>query len=113
MKLIFPSKARQMRRHAKVRKHHARCDAQGVEFLPLAVCSYGGWLPEGEKFVGAIARRVADHTGQSPGVVASQLWQRLSVTLWRTNAQIVLHRAPRADCEAWDLPYYARASAVS
>ena len=94
----------------KVTKHGARCTAAGVEFLPLAVCTFGGWLPEGEKFVSSIAGRVADHTGQALGVVASQLWQRLSITLWRTNAQIVLHRAPRADCEAWDLPYYARAS---
>ncbi len=97
----------------KIRKHGARCAAAGVDFLPLADCSYGGWLPDGEKFISAIARRVADHTGQLQGVVASQLWQRLSVTLWRTNAQIMLHRAPRGDCEAWDLPYYARASAVS
>ena len=97
----------------KVTKHGARCVAAGVQFLPLAVCTYGGWLPEGEKFVGSIAGRIADHTGQSLGVVTSQLWQRLSVALWRTNAQIILHRAPRADCEAWDLPHYARASADS
>ena len=32
---------------AKVRKHQARCNAQGVDFQALAVCSFGGWLPEG------------------------------------------------------------------
>ena len=98
---------------AKVRKHGARCSAAGVDFLPLAVCTFGGWLPEGVKFVSAVARRLAEHTGQSQSVVASQLWQRLSVTLWRTNAWIIQHRAPRADCEAWDLPGYARASPFS
>ena len=97
----------------KVSKHGARCTAAGVDFLPLAVCSYGGWLPEGEKLVSSIAGRLADHTGQAFGVVASQLWQRLSVTLWRTNAQIFLHRAPRSDYEASDLPYYANANANS
>lgn len=58
----------------KVRKHGARCTAAGVQFLLLAVCSFGGYLPEGKKFVSAVARRLAEHTGQAVGVVASQLW---------------------------------------
>jgi hypothetical protein len=98
---------------AKVRKHGPRCAAAGVDFLPMVVCTFGGWLPEGEKFVSAVARHLADHSGQTQSVVASQLWQRLSITLWRTNARIILHRAPSADLEEWDLPGYARASHVS
>ena len=84
-----------------------------MDFLPLVVCSFGGWLPEGEKFIGTVAKRLSDHIGLPLGVVASQLWQRLSISLWRSNARILLHRAPSADLQSWDLPGYARASHVS
>ena len=88
----------------KVRKHKARCDAQGVEFLPLAVCSFGGWLPEGMEFVNKLAARVAERTGVAHGTAVSQLWQRLSVTLWRANAHAILHRTPPGFLGSWDLP---------
>ena len=97
----------------KVRKHGTRCANAGVDFLPLVVCAYGGWLPEGEKFLTAIGRQLSDHSGLPIGVVMSQLWQRLSITLWRTNARIILHRAPKVDLESWDLPAFARPSSVS
>ena len=103
----------QLSRRPARSKHGPRCAAAGVDFLPMVVCTFGGWLPEGEKFVSAVARHLADHSGQTQSVVASQLWQRLSITLWRTNARIILHRAPSADLEEWDLPGYARASHVS
>ena len=67
--------------NAKVVKHGPACRAQGVDFLPLAVCSFGGWLPEGEKFVRKVAERLAEKSGMDRSVVASQLWQRLSLTL--------------------------------
>ena len=70
-------------------------------------------LPEGEKFVSALARHLSDHMGLHHGVVASQLWQRLSITFWRANARIILHRTPQADLEGWDLPGFVRASNVS
>ena len=81
--------------HAKVNKHGARCAAQGVDFLPLAVCSFGGWLPEGVEFVNTLAQRVAMRSGLSQSVASVQLWQRLSVTLWRSNARAILHREPQ------------------
>ena len=92
---------------AKVNKHAARCAAQGVDFLPLAVCSFGGWLPEGVEFVNTLAQRVALRSGLSQSVASVQLWQRLSVTLWRANAQAILHREPPANLGSWDLPGYA------
>ena len=93
----------------KVRKHGARCAAAGVDFLPLAVCSYGGWLPDGVKFVNQLADMLADHSGVSRAITGTQLWQRLSITLWRTNARCILHRAPSVDLDAWDLPgWFAR-----
>ena len=96
----------------KVRKHQARCNAQGVEFLPLAVCSFGGWLPEGMEFVNALAARVAERTGLAHGTAVSQLWQRLSVTLWRANAQAILHSTATGYLGSWDLPAGTRAAKV-
>ena len=89
-----------------MRKHGARCATAGVDFLPLAVCTYGGWLPDGVKFVSQLADALADQSDQSRDLVRTQLWQRLSVTLWRSNARCILHRAPSVDLEAWDLPGY-------
>ena len=95
-----------------MRKHGSGCNAQGVEFLPLAVCSFGGWLPEGMEFVNALASRVAERTGVGHGVAVSQLWQRLSVTLWRANAQAILHRSEPGFLGTWDLPTGRKAAKV-
>ena len=93
----------------KVREHGPRCEAQGVEFLPVAVCAFGGWLPEGEAFVDLLAAGIAESTGVHKGVACMQLWQRLSVTLWRANADAILHSAPQPNLGTWDLPGYVRA----
>ena len=89
---------------AKRIKHGERCRAQGVTFLPLAVCAFGGWLPEGEEFVDKLADLLAERTGLSKSVASSQLWQRLSMTLWRSNARALIHHALPADLGSWDLP---------
>ena len=92
---------------AKVTKHGPRCAAQNVTFLPLAVCAFGGWLTAGEEFVNTLAGRIAEVTGVRKSVATAQLWQRLSLTLWRSNAQAVLHNTPAADLWTLDVPGYA------
>ena len=89
---------------AKRIKHGDRCRAQGVTFLPLAVCAFGGWLPEGEEFVDKLAGLLSERTGLAKSVASAQLWQRLSMTLWRSNARALIHHAPPADLGSWDLP---------
>ena len=73
-----------------------------MEFLPLAVCSFGGWLPAGAEFVGQVAARLAERFGVGNGAVLGQLWQRLLLTLWRANARAILHRAPMGELGVWD-----------
>ena len=85
--------------------------AQNVTFLPLAVCAYGGWLDEGSLFVKTLAGRVAEATGVQKGIASGQLWQRLSLTLWRSNAQTLLHFAPEVEHGTWDVPGYASGKA--
>ncbi len=59
------------------------------------------WLPAGADFVGQAAGSLGEKAGTSKGVVVSQLWQRLSLTLWRANARAILHRAPVGEMGVW------------
>ena len=36
---------------AKEMLYKEQCAAQNVEFMAAAICSYGGWLPEGIAFI--------------------------------------------------------------
>ena len=74
----------------KERKYQAQCASKGVEFLALVVCCYGGWLPEPEELVKEVALRVAYKSGISPALAIGQLWQRLSIAVWKGNARQVL-----------------------
>ena len=53
----------------KNRKYRRQCEARGVEFVPLAVCTFGGWLPQGEKLIKDLAERSAARTGRDEGTV--------------------------------------------
>ena len=89
---------------AKERLYKEHCAAQNVEFMAAAICSYGGWLPEGIAFIKRLAACLAESSGQDKSVVTTKLWQRISVALWRGNASIVLQRRPQNNLGQWDLP---------
>ena len=86
--------ASELAAQAKDREKNAlysgQCQAQGVTFMAVAVCCYGGWLPCAEEFVKELALRSAVYSGISHGILCGQLWQRLSMALWRGNARAVL-----------------------
>ena len=71
--------------------HFEDCRRVGVSFLPLAVETLGGWSQDALR---AIGRHLASRFGLPPGEVSHHLLQRLSVTLWRFNAQMWLGRSP-------------------
>ena len=89
---------------AKERLYKEQCKAQNVEFMAAAICSYGGWLPDGIAFIKRLAACLAESSGQDKSVVTSQLWQRISVALWRGNAGVILQYRPQANLGQWDLP---------
>ena len=89
---------------AKERLYGDHCAAQGVDFLAAAVCSYGGWLPDGVEFIRRLAACLAETSGQDRSMVTANLWQRLSIALWRGNASMVLQHRPHAGLGQWDLP---------
>ena len=79
---------------AKERLYKEQFAAQNVEFMAAAICSYGGWLPEGIAFMKRLAACLAESSGQDKSVVTSKLWQRVPVALWHCNAGIILQRRP-------------------
>ena len=54
---------------AKDRLYKALCEQQGVDFLALPVCCYGGWLSSGAEVVQRLAACMAERSGQSRGLV--------------------------------------------
>ena len=97
-------RAAQAKVTTKERLYKDQCTAQNVDFMAAAICSYGGWLPEGTAFIKRLAACLADSTGQDRSTVISNLWQRLSVALWRGNSWIVLQHHPHTTLGRWDLP---------
>ena len=74
--------------------HAASCRAVGVSFIPLAVESLGGWSDVAAKTISRIGRLLGQRLGIPPSITSRQLFQRCSVSLWRGNAALWLHRFP-------------------
>jgi len=96
-------------RYAALHKARAAdiCAAQGVDFVPLVVESYGAWDPDAISVLRDIASRQAAHTHESTCSTMTWLMRRLSVTLQRVNARIILMRSayaatPDDDIRAFD-----------
>ena len=75
-------------------------DRVGVQFIPLAFESLGGWHKEAEKMAVAMARQ----SGKAESECCNQATTRLSLLLMRGNASIRINRIPApADAVAtWD-----------
>ena len=80
----------------KLRKYAVRCAAAGLEIHPLVASAYGAWGVKGRALIDTIAKRVSARTSVPAGVCATQLHQRLSVTLLRSNAKAILSRTAAA-----------------
>ena len=78
----------------KIRKVGQECREQGDVFLPLAAEALGGWhfvaVGEVKKFGAPLAKQ----TGEEEGVVSSQLFQQLSLSLMKGNSAIFSNRIP-------------------
>ena len=78
----------------KMATHAASCREVGVSFIPLAVESLGGWSDLAAKTISHIGRLLGQRLGIPPSITSRQLFQRCSVSLWRGNAALWLHRFP-------------------
>ena len=89
-----PAAAIEARKQAKMRAHHADCQAQGIFFQPLVVETFGGWDSDALKFLKAIGHQDARRWGRDSAVEIKFLFQRLSVALQRGNAALLVERDP-------------------
>ena len=74
--------------------HAAPCRAVGVSFVPLAIESLGGWSELAVRSISRIGHLLGQRLGISPSITSHHLFQRCSVSLWRGNAALWLHRFP-------------------
>ena len=74
---------------------HARCEEEGISFLPLVVEAHGGgWGQEAHKVWAQLAKTKCSVTGERESIVVCHLLQRLGVILHRENARSILKRWP-------------------
>ena len=88
----IPATAIEMRKSEKIRKHFENCRASGLHFEPLVVETFGGWDPGAVKTLKAFATQCASRKGIAPAIEIKQFFQRLSVSLQRGNATLLLCR---------------------
>ena len=90
-----PGHALKVAARRKNAAHLTSCSRAGVNFIPLAVEALGGWATEAIETICDLARflgqRSASLSDSSP---RRHLFQRLSVTLQKGNAQLLLLRVP-------------------
>ena len=75
----------------------AACQLQGLVFLPLAVETLGGLHRVAVEQLKRLGAAVGRHQGSDERVSSRQLFQRLSLTLMRGNAALIIGRRPDDD----------------
>ena len=79
----------------KMRSAFEACSAPRIAFIPLPVETFGGWHSEAEKQIERIGRELARSTsGTDQKTSTNHLFQRLSLTLQKGNAALILSRSP-------------------
>ena len=88
----FPAAAIEMRKASKNHQHFDHCRAQGIAFCPIVVETFGGWDSEALKLLKDLARQGARRWGKTNTDEIKFLFQRLSVSLQRGNAALLIER---------------------
>ena len=78
----------------KLDKSWEACQRQGIEFIPIAVESFGAWHPSAVAEVSKLGSALARQNGDDEGVTIQRLFQKLSVALMRGNAALLNNRRP-------------------
>ena len=73
------------------------CQQQGLVFLPIALETLGGFHKVAVDQVKRIGAAIARNQGSDEKVATRQLFQRLSLTLMRGNAALIVGRKPDVD----------------
>ena len=76
----------------KERKYTARCTAEGLAYVPMAVDTLGGWHPLALDTINRLTLELARATNGELGVVRQR--QRLGVLFLRDNVAMLYARTP-------------------
>jgi hypothetical protein len=76
----------------KVAMYAEKCQANGIDFHPMVVESYGVWCSSARAMLAFIATMCASRSGGTAGAARQRLVERLSITLQRCNARALLAR---------------------
>uniref|UniRef100_A0A1X7V3D4 Uncharacterized protein n=1 Tax=Amphimedon queenslandica TaxID=400682 RepID=A0A1X7V3D4_AMPQE len=77
-------------KHHKWVVHFDNCHRIGVEFVPLAIKSLGGWSSTAISIFKAFGHYLGTRFGLLPSKPTLHHYQRLSVTQWQSNARMWL-----------------------
>ena len=75
-------------------KYYDACHAEGIQFHPLVVETFGGWHKDSEEIITLLSMQLASHTGGKRDEVKHHLFQRLGISLARGNANLIMRRRP-------------------
>jgi hypothetical protein len=93
---------------AYAEKHKSKyiepCNERGVDFQAMVVETYGAWDPAALIILNEIANQYAKHQQLDPAAAAERLFTKLSVTLMRLNARMMLVRSNVKDTETKNIP---------
>ena len=78
----------------KMRKYGARCEAEGLAYVPMAVDAFGGWHPLALDTISRLALDLARNTNRELGEVRRHLRQRLGILFLRDNVAMLHARTP-------------------
>ena len=73
------------------------CQEQGISFLPVAVETLGGFHKVAVEQTQRIGAALSRHQGIQENIAIKQLFQRMSLTLMRGNAAMIVSRRPDSD----------------
>ena len=76
------------------------CQEQGISFLPVAVETLGGFHKVAVEQIQRIGAALSRHQGIEENIAIEQLFQRMSLTLMRGNAALMMSRRPDSDLAA-------------
>jgi len=89
---------------AKDLKHQDLVEEAGCDFVPLVVETFGVWSPFALRTLHIIADRTTARSGVSTKLARKHFLQQLSVSLWTSNARMIL-RYWALQCEDNDFPF--------
>ena len=80
----------------KLAKSYEECKAVGVEFIPLAVETWGGWHNKGLETIKTLSRQLARQIGRDEGETQRHTLQQLAILLLlhRGNVALLTSRVP-------------------